>query len=106
MNLFTKQEQTHKHRKQTMVTRGDEGAAEGDKLGIWDEHTHTTVYKINNKKPLYSPGNYIQCLVTTYKGKASEKEYICIYFLSLGCTPEANSILEINYTSFQKKNFF
>ena len=36
MNLFPNQKETHKHRKQTYGHRGDEGAAEGDKLGIWD----------------------------------------------------------------------
>ena len=30
MNLFTKQKQTHRHRKQTMITkRGKEGGGEG-----------------------------------------------------------------------------
>ena len=34
MNLFTKQKQTHRHRKQTFgYQRGNEG---GDKLGVWD----------------------------------------------------------------------
>ena len=31
--LFTKQKQTHRHRKQTIVTKGERGA---DKLGVWD----------------------------------------------------------------------
>ena len=34
MNLFTKQKQTHRHREQTMVTKGESG--ERDKLGAWD----------------------------------------------------------------------
>ena len=34
MNLFTKQIQTHKHRKQIMVTKGERRRR--DKLGAWD----------------------------------------------------------------------
>ena len=37
---------------------------------------HTTTYKIDNKAPLYSTGNYTQYFVITSKGKESEKEYI------------------------------
>ena len=33
---------------------------------------------MNNKDLLYSTGNYIQYLVITYNGKASEKEHIHI----------------------------
>ena len=45
MNLLTKQKQTPRHRKQTKGARG------GDKLGVWDEQIHTTVYKIDNQGP-------------------------------------------------------
>ena len=34
MNLFKKQKQTHRHRKQTYVTIGERGGR--DKLGVWD----------------------------------------------------------------------
>ena len=38
------------------------------------------MYKIDNQKDiLYSTGNYTQFLGITFKGKESEKEYICIY---------------------------
>ena len=30
-----------------MVTRGER---RGDKLGVWDEHIHTTMYKIDNQQ--------------------------------------------------------
>ena len=33
VNLFTKQKQTHRHRKQTWLPKGKEG--ERDELGIW-----------------------------------------------------------------------
>ena len=39
MNLFTKQKQTHRHIKQTMVTKGEWE----DKLGVWDEQIQTTI---------------------------------------------------------------
>ena len=39
----------------------------------------TTIYKIDtNSDLLYSTGNYTQYFVITYKGKESEKEYICM----------------------------
>ena len=46
MNLFTKQKQTHRHRKQTFDYQRGWG---GDKLGVCDLHIHTTIYKINNE---------------------------------------------------------
>ena len=70
------------------------------------------MYKIDNKDLLCSTGNYIQCLVITYNGTESGKEYIytyicvymcicvcvCVYIYiyiseSLRCTPEANTTL-------------
>ena len=33
-----------------MVTNGEISmVGEGDKLGVWDQHMNTTLYKINNK---------------------------------------------------------
>ena len=34
MNLFTKQKQTYRHRKQTWLPKGKGGM--GDKSGVWD----------------------------------------------------------------------
>ena len=34
---------------------------------------------------LYNTGNYIQCLVITYKGKESEKVYVYIYIYMSAC---------------------
>ena len=49
MNLFTKQKQTYRYRKQTYGYQ--RGNVEGkDKSGAWDEHTHTTINKIDNQK--------------------------------------------------------
>ena len=49
MNLFTKQKQTHRHRKQTYGYQwGKMGG--GDKLGVWDQQIHTTIYKIDKQE--------------------------------------------------------
>ena len=49
MNLFTKQKQTHRHRKQTYgYQRGKMGGK--DKLGVWDWQVHSTIFKINNQQ--------------------------------------------------------
>ena len=43
MNLFTKQKQTHRYRKQTYgYQRGKRGGR--DKSGVWDQQIHTTIY--------------------------------------------------------------
>ena len=43
MNLFTKQKQTHRHRKQTYgYQRGKVGR---DKLGVWDQQVQNTIYR-------------------------------------------------------------
>ena len=75
MNLFTKQKQTHRPRKQIY------GYQRGKwKIWINDESEisslYSTMYKINNKGLLFSTGNYIQYLVTTCNGKKSKKEDI------------------------------
>ena len=44
MNLYTKQKQTHRHRKQTYGYR----RGKGGELGVQDEHTHTT-FKIDKQ---------------------------------------------------------
>ena len=45
MNLFTKQKQTHRSQNQiNSYQRGNMGGS--DKLGDWDWHTHTTIYKV------------------------------------------------------------
>ena len=83
MNLFTKQKQTHRRRKQIygyQRGKGQEGI--NQKFG---SNICTLLYikQIINKDLLYSTGNSTQYFVITYKGKESEKEYIymcvCIY---------------------------
>ena len=98
MNLFTKQEQTHRHRKQTYGYQRGKEEGRRDKLGVWDQQIQTTIYKINNNKVLlYSIGNYIQYLVINYNGKEYANIYIYIYIYiyiaeSLCCTPETNTL--------------
>ena len=47
MNLYTKQKQTHRLRKQT--SGNQRGKVGRDKLGVWDSHINTTIYKIDNQ---------------------------------------------------------
>ena len=72
-----------------IVTKGESGCGR-DKLGVWDQQTQTTIYKINNKVLLCSTGNYIQYAVINHNGKEYEKEYIIELFC---CTPETNTTL-------------
>ena len=80
MNLFTKQKQTHRHRKQTYGYQRGKGGEGGinQRFGI-NRYTLLHIKQINNKDLLYSIGDYIQYLVITYNGKESEKEYICTH---------------------------
>ena len=50
MNIFTKQKQTHKHRKQTYEAIKVESRGK-DKLGVWDQQMQTTIYKIDKQGP-------------------------------------------------------
>ena len=48
MNLYTRQKQTQTHSKQTYgYQRGKETS---DKLGVWNEQIHTTIYKTDNQQ--------------------------------------------------------
>ena len=49
MNLFTKQKQTHRLRKQTYGYQRGKGRGR-DKLGIWKEHMNTTIYKTDKQQ--------------------------------------------------------
>ena len=49
MNLFIKEKQIYRHRKQTYGYQ--RGKAEGrDKLGVWDQEIQTIIYKINKQQ--------------------------------------------------------
>ena len=64
LSLFTKQKQTHRHRKQIYGYQRREVGAEKDKAGLWEQHRHVSIYKIN-KDLLYSTGNPTQYSVIT-----------------------------------------
>ena len=73
MNLFTKQILTDIENK-LMVTKGGRRKRDKlDKLGVWDKHIHNTIYKINNKVPVYNTGNYMQYPAINHNGKEYEK---------------------------------
>ena len=80
MNLFTKQNQTQRLRKQTYgYQRGKVGGGGiNQEFGI---NIHTLLYRkqIINKDLLYSTGNSTQYSVITYMEKESEKEWIYVY---------------------------
>ena len=50
MNLFIKQKQTHRLRKETYGNQRGNVMGERDKLGVWDWHILTTTFKIDNKQ--------------------------------------------------------
>ena len=99
MKLYTKQKQTHRHRKQTYGYQRGRGEGVTQEYGI-NRYKQLYLKQISNKDLLYSTGNYIQYLVITYNGKEFEKEQItCICITeSFCCIPETNTTLLINYT--------
>ena len=91
-----------------MVTKGEREWGR-DKLGVWDQHIQTTIYKIDKQqgptaqcKELYS----ISCNKTIMGKNMKKNIYIYIYIYiyihiythtykaeSLCCTPETNTTL-------------
>ena len=62
-----------------MVTQGERWVGR-DKLGGWDSHTHTTIYKIDNQQGYCTvQRTFTQKSVITYMGKESKKELIYVY---------------------------
>ena len=81
MNLFTKQRQTHRHRKR-VVSMG-KGHGEGNDGEFWISRCKLLYIEwIKNKVLLYSTGNYIHYPVVNHNGKECEKNmcmHVCIY---------------------------
>ena len=73
MHLYTKQKQTHRHRK-LMVTQGEKGGGINQEYRI-KRYKLLYIKQISNKDLLYSTWNYIQYLLITYNGKQSENIY-------------------------------
>ena len=72
INLFAKQKQTHRHRKQTGLLKGKGKERINQELKI-NVKTLPYIKQITNKDLLYSTGNYTQYFVITHKGNNSEK---------------------------------
>ena len=72
INLFAKQKQTHRHRKQTGLLKGKGKERINQELKI-NVKTLPYIKQITNKDLLYSTGNYTQYFVITYKGKNPKK---------------------------------
>ena len=68
INLFTKQKQSHRYRKQTYGYQGKRRGGINWEIGI-DIYTLLYIKQITNKNLLYSTGNSIQHSVTAYIGK-------------------------------------
>ena len=74
-----------------MVTKGGKGK---NKLGDWDWHKHTTIYKTDNKNLFYSTGNSAQCSAVAHMGKESKIRDTCVCIAeSLWGTHETNTTL-------------
>ena len=50
MNLFTKQEQTYRHWKQTYGYQWGEAQEVGDRSGAWGEHRHISTCETDNQE--------------------------------------------------------
>ena len=51
MSLYTKQKQTHRLRERTYGYGGGGGKVGGrDRLGVWDRHVHTAIFKTDNQQ--------------------------------------------------------
>lgn len=74
------------------------GRGEGeDKLRVWDEHTHTTIYNIGNPQgPTVWPWKDTQYLLIIFKGKESEPTVLNHGALHLKLThPRKSTVLQL-----------
>ena len=95
--LIYKTETNSQTEKKLMIVKEDsEGRVRGEIYQEFWINRYMLLYKkqINNKDLLYTTGNYIQNLITTYNGKESGKEYIYVY---------TNMVLQTNSTTIKKK---
>ena len=76
MNLFTRQKQSYRCRKQAWLPGEVDGEINWE-IGI-DIYTLLYIKQITNKNPLYSTGNSVQYSVMAYMGKES-KEWVFVY---------------------------
>ena len=78
MNLFTKQKQAHRHRKQTYGYQRGGGSRINQEFGI-KIYTLLYIKQITNKDLPYSIWDYTKYPAITYNGRESKKEDIHIY---------------------------
>ena len=84
MNSFTKQRQSHRHREQTRLPKGDGGGGgrvrRAGRLGLTCILLTLCIKQVTNENLLYSPGNSTQCSgVTRMERKPRKRGDICIY---------------------------
>ena len=84
MSLLTKQKQTHRHKKQTVVTKKERRWGR-DKLGVWDQEVQTTVHKIDKQQGPIVQHRKIYSITCN---KTHEKIYSIYITESLCYTPE------------------
>ena len=79
MDLFIKQKQTHRHRKQIYGYQRGKGVGK-DKLGVWDQQIHTIIYKTGSQQgPTVQHRELDSILYNNPYGKESGKEWIYMY---------------------------
>ena len=81
MNLFTKQNQSHRYRKQIYGYKMGSKVKGSDKLSVrLTYHVHIDIYKIDSQQgPIYGKGTkHFQYLII-YNVNKFEKEYIHMY---------------------------
>lgn len=108
MDFFTKQKQTHRHRKRTCGCQRGQGR---DNLRVWDEQICTTINKIGkNKTPLYSPGDSAQYLLiftmekkTIYEKRNRFAVHLRRTHIAINCTSLKNSITEVSRNKTNSK---
>ena len=77
MNFSMKQKQTHRHREQIVVAKGEGGGMDWE-FGV-NRCKLLYIEWVNNKVLLSSKGKSIQHAVINYSRKECDKEYVYIY---------------------------
>ena len=81
MNLFAKQKQSHRCRKQTYGYQGGKGGGGMNcEIGI-DIYTLVYMKQVTNENLLCNTGNSTQCSVVTQMGRESKKEWIYVQLI-------------------------
>ena len=106
MNFFTKQKRLTDLEKELMITSG--GTMEGrDDQGIWDQHTHTAVFKVDNQQGTSTAQGTVLngTRQPGWEGSLGRMD-TCIYKAeSLHCAPKTITTLLIDYSPKSNKKF-